>query len=183
MPANTARPAAASATARLSGEYRRPGLRRGSERGLRARPALSASASSASPSWRRTVSRSKIPRRRCSASRKAAARRCGSTWCACRRSRRSRDYLKSGWIENVDANSIEDVTINGFPAATATAKGDQWLFRLYAVRFGSEVYRFIFAREVTTAETDRAFPRFDQQLPPHDAHRESKAPSRCASRW
>ena len=36
-------------------------------------------------------------------------------------------------------------TINGFPAATATAKGDQWTFRLYAVRFGSDVYRFIFA--------------------------------------
>ena len=43
------------------------------------------------------------------------------------------------------------------PAATATAKGDQWLFRLYAVRFGSDVYRFIFASKHTTAEIDRAF--------------------------
>ena len=56
------------------------------------------------------------------------------------------DYLTSGWIENIDAKSIdEDLTLNGFPAATATAKGDQWAFRLYVVRFGSEVYRFIFA--------------------------------------
>src|SRR3954451_15843569 len=55
------------------------------------------------------------------------------------------DYLKSGWIGTVDDKSIEPVSITGSPAATASAKADQWLFRLYAVRFGSEVYRFIFA--------------------------------------
>jgi predicted Zn-dependent protease len=67
------------------------------------------------------------------------------------------DYLNSGWIENVDAKSIEEHPINGFAAATATAKGDQWAFRLYAVRFGSDVYRFIFATKHKTPETDRAF--------------------------
>ena len=55
------------------------------------------------------------------------------------------EYLLSGWIENIDAQSVEEITVNGFKAATASAKGDQWWFRLYAVRFGSEVYRFIFA--------------------------------------
>jgi predicted Zn-dependent protease len=67
------------------------------------------------------------------------------------------DYLNSGWIENIDPKSVEDVVVNGLPAATATAKGDQWAFRLYAVRFGSDVYRFIFASKRTTAEVDRAF--------------------------
>jgi predicted Zn-dependent protease len=67
------------------------------------------------------------------------------------------DYLNSGWIENIDPKSVEDVIINGLPAATATAKGDQWSFRLYAVRFGSDVYRFIFASKRTAAEIDRAF--------------------------
>ena len=67
------------------------------------------------------------------------------------------DYLKSGWMENVDAASVEQFTINGFPAATATAKGEQWSFRLFAVRFGSDVYRFIFAAKTMTAPTDRAF--------------------------
>ena len=67
------------------------------------------------------------------------------------------DYLKSGWIENVDANSIEDFTINGFPAAAATAKGEEWSFRMFAVRFGSDVYRFIFAAKTMTPENDRAF--------------------------
>jgi predicted Zn-dependent protease len=66
-------------------------------------------------------------------------------------------YLTSGWIENIDPASVEDTSINGFPGATAAAKGDQWDFRLYAIRFGSDVYRFIFAAKHRTPETDRAF--------------------------
>lgn len=67
------------------------------------------------------------------------------------------DYLKSGWIESVDPSSIEQITVNGFPAATAMATGESWSFRLYVVRFGSDVYRFIFAAKSRNAQTDRAF--------------------------
>jgi len=67
------------------------------------------------------------------------------------------DYLKSGWMENVDPASVEEFSVNGFPAATATAGGGNWSFRLYAVRFGSEVYRFIFAAKARTAQVDLAF--------------------------
>ncbi len=67
------------------------------------------------------------------------------------------EYLTSGWIENIDPSTVEEITINGFPAATAAAKGDQWDFRLYAIRFGSEVYRFIFAAKHRTPEIDRVF--------------------------
>jgi predicted Zn-dependent protease len=67
------------------------------------------------------------------------------------------EYLTSGWIEGIDTKTVEDVGISGFVAATATAKGDQWSFRLYAVRFGSDVYRFIFASKRMTPESDRAF--------------------------
>lgn len=66
-------------------------------------------------------------------------------------------YLNSGWIENIDPKSIHDVTISGFDGATATAKGDDWDFRLYVVRFGSDVYRFIFAAKSFTPQTDRVF--------------------------
>jgi predicted Zn-dependent protease len=66
-------------------------------------------------------------------------------------------YLTSGWIDNIDQRSVEELTINGFPAASATAQGEQWIFRLYAVRFGSDVYRFIFAAKRVTPDTDRAF--------------------------
>ncbi|WP_430641921.1 M48 family metalloprotease [Afipia birgiae] len=67
------------------------------------------------------------------------------------------DYLNSGWMENVDKSSTEDISINGFPSATATAGGDQWQFRIYALRFGSDVYRFIFATKKKTPESDRGF--------------------------
>jgi predicted Zn-dependent protease len=67
------------------------------------------------------------------------------------------DYLVSGWIDNVDKDTVEELTVNDFPAATAAAKGDQWAFRLYVVRFGNEVYRFIFAAKQKSAELDRMF--------------------------
>ncbi|MDB5634003.1 MAG: peptidase Ste24p [Tardiphaga sp.] len=65
------------------------------------------------------------------------------------------DYLNSGWMENVDRATTEEVTINGFPAASAIAQGDQWQFRVYALRFGSDVYRFIFAAKQKSTESER----------------------------
>jgi predicted Zn-dependent protease len=65
------------------------------------------------------------------------------------------DYLNSGWMEGVDKTSTEDITINGFPAASAIAHGEQWQFKVYALRFGSDVYRFIFATRQKTTESDR----------------------------
>ena len=66
-------------------------------------------------------------------------------------------YLSSGWIENIDPKSVRDETMNGFAGATATAKGDDWDFRLFVVRFGSDVYRFIFAAKSFTPQADRVF--------------------------
>jgi predicted Zn-dependent protease len=66
-------------------------------------------------------------------------------------------YLTSGWLDNVDPGSVADITVNGFPAATATAKGQEWSFRLYVVRFGSDIYRFIYAAKNFTPETDAQF--------------------------
>ncbi len=65
------------------------------------------------------------------------------------------DYLNSGWMDNVDKASTEDLTINGFPAASVVATGDQWQFKVYALRFGSDVYRFIFATKQKTTESER----------------------------
>ena len=33
------------------------------------------------------------------------------------------DYLNSGWMEGVDKGSTEDLMINGFPVASASANG------------------------------------------------------------
>jgi predicted Zn-dependent protease len=65
------------------------------------------------------------------------------------------DYLNSGWMENVDKSATEEITINGFPAASTIANGDPWQFKVYALRFGSDVYRFIFATRQKTTESER----------------------------
>ena len=65
------------------------------------------------------------------------------------------EYLNSGWMENVDKATTEDITVNGFPAATAIARGDAWHFRVYALRFGTDVYRFIFAAKQKNTESER----------------------------
>ncbi|MBK9081396.1 MAG: M48 family metalloprotease [Rhizobiales bacterium] len=66
-------------------------------------------------------------------------------------------YLGSGWIEGLKAGSIETSTINGLPAAIAVAQGREWMFRLAAIRFGTDVYRIIFATRALTAEADGRF--------------------------
>ena len=97
------------------------------------------------------------------------------------------DYLNSGWIENIDAKSVDDLTLNGLPAATATAKGDQWAFRLFAVRFGSDVYRFIYATKRMTAGDRPRVPRVGAwYLPPHEHRGEQRgqaAASEGRSPW
>ena len=79
------------------------------------------------------------------------------------------DYLNSGWMENVEKGSAEELTINGFPAASATARGDQWQFKVYALRFGSDVYRFIFASKQKTTESERNARETVELVPPPDA--------------
>jgi predicted Zn-dependent protease len=66
-------------------------------------------------------------------------------------------YLSSGWIEGVDTGTVSTLTINGSEAATAIARGDEWSFRLYAIRFGDSVYRMIFAARDLSQQTDALF--------------------------
>ena len=66
-------------------------------------------------------------------------------------------YLGSGWIDGLDPASVENVTINGFAGATALARGTDWSFRIFVVRFGTEVYRMIFAARELTPDVDQAF--------------------------
>jgi predicted Zn-dependent protease len=65
--------------------------------------------------------------------------------------------LASGWIEGVQTNSIEVLKDTEQPTAVAVAKGDQWMFRLAAIRFGSRVYRLIFAAHSLSDAVDQRF--------------------------
>lgn len=66
-------------------------------------------------------------------------------------------YLNSGWIDNIEPGSVEDLVIGGYPAVTASARGDQWWFRIFLIQRGKEVYRFIYATKTKTAEIDHGF--------------------------
>ena len=66
-------------------------------------------------------------------------------------------YISSGWIDGIEPHSLESMTINGFPAATALARGEQWSFRLFVIRFGSDVYRMAFAARELTPAIDAGF--------------------------
>lgn len=66
-------------------------------------------------------------------------------------------YLNAGWIENIEPGSVEETTAGGFPAVTATAKGDPWWFRIVVIKNGADVYRFVYASKTRSAEADRAF--------------------------
>jgi hypothetical protein len=67
------------------------------------------------------------------------------------------EYLNSGWIKTLDPKSIKDLVVNGLPAATATAKDNQWAFRLYLVQFKGAVYLFTFSSKGLTRGIDRTF--------------------------
>lgn len=62
------------------------------------------------------------------------------------------DYLRSGWIAGLDANSVRAETINGIEMATGIARTDQWAFRVAVARVDGTVYRFIFASRSDTAQ-------------------------------
>ena len=65
--------------------------------------------------------------------------------------------IASGWIDGLKTASVETLKIDDLPAATAVATGDQWSFRLGAVRMGPKVYRLIFAARALTPAIDARF--------------------------
>jgi predicted Zn-dependent protease len=66
-------------------------------------------------------------------------------------------YVAQGWVEGIAQETVEELQINGFDAATAVARGEQWSFRLYAIRFGNDVYRIAFAARSLTPQLEAAF--------------------------
>ncbi len=65
--------------------------------------------------------------------------------------------LASGWIDGVQTNSIEAINNADLPMAVAVAKGEQWTFRLGAVRLGGRIFRLIFAAHTLSPAVDARF--------------------------
>src|SRR6202034_1282606 len=65
--------------------------------------------------------------------------------------------IGSDWIDGVKTTSIESKKIDGLEAATAVAQGDQWSFRLGAVRLNGRPYLLIFAPHDLSPAVDSRF--------------------------
>ena len=61
------------------------------------------------------------------------------------------DYLKSGWIAGLKAETVTAANHNGIEMATGLAQTDQWFFRVSVMRLDGQVYRFIFAAKADSA--------------------------------
>ena len=67
------------------------------------------------------------------------------------------DELASGWIDGVKTVVDRGAAGGDYPMAIAVAQGDQWSFRLGAVRVGDRVFRLIFAAHPLTPAVDARF--------------------------
>jgi predicted Zn-dependent protease len=65
--------------------------------------------------------------------------------------------IGSGWIDGVKTTAIEPKQIAGLEAATAVAEGQQWSFRLGAIRLNGRLYRLIFAAHTLSPAVDSRF--------------------------
>jgi predicted Zn-dependent protease len=65
--------------------------------------------------------------------------------------------IGSGWIDGVKTTAIEHKQIAGLEAATAVAEGQQWSFRLGAIRLNGRLYRLIFAAHTLSPAVDSRF--------------------------
>ncbi len=64
------------------------------------------------------------------------------------------DYLRSGWVTGLDADSIRSVRINGNDAAIARARADNWQFDIAVIRAGGQVYRLLTAAPIASTSLD-----------------------------
>lgn len=66
------------------------------------------------------------------------------------------DYLQAGWLNGLNPQSVTSFSINGSPAASATAKVAEWSFKITIIRSETSTYRMIFATKQPSLQFDRA---------------------------
>jgi predicted Zn-dependent protease len=65
--------------------------------------------------------------------------------------------LKSSWNDAIATGSVENLTVNGAPAALAASQGKEWSFRMAAIRVGSTTFRLVLAGRANDGALDRLF--------------------------
>ncbi len=92
------------------------------------------------------------------------------------------DYIRSGWVTGLDANSIRQTTINGLPAATARASADRWQFDIVVIGANNKVYRFLTAAPKGSSALLARCTGRHPVLPPADASRTERHQAAAHSR-
>ncbi len=69
------------------------------------------------------------------------------------------EVLRTTWNDSIEPGSLAGGTVNGLPVATATSRGQDWTFRLAAIRVGATTFRLISGARSFNAEAERAFQR------------------------
>jgi predicted Zn-dependent protease len=65
--------------------------------------------------------------------------------------------LASTWTDDLTAEDIRRLTVNGLETATARSRGQDWHFRIAALRHDGGIYRLIFAHRPQDGAADRLF--------------------------
>jgi predicted Zn-dependent protease len=65
--------------------------------------------------------------------------------------------LQSSWNDAVSTGAVEDLTVNGLPAAVAGSQGKEWSFRMAAIRVRSTTYRLVLAGRAGDPNLERLF--------------------------
>ena len=66
-------------------------------------------------------------------------------------------FLAENKLEDLTLAEVKTLEINGLPAATGLARGEDWTFRVFAIRVDQQVYRLIMAARQFSAEVDQKF--------------------------
>ena len=90
------------------------------------------------------------------------------------------DYLKSGWMENVDPASVEEFSVNGFPTATATCRRRKLVVPHFCRAFRQRRLSLYFRCQEQNRAGRPAVSRIDHDLPPNDPEGEPSRSNRFA---
>ena len=67
------------------------------------------------------------------------------------------EVLRTTWSDAVETGTIETLSVNAHPAAIASSRGADWIFRLAAIRAKGTTYRLVLAMRPSHTDLDRLF--------------------------
>ena len=69
-------------------------------------------------------------------------------------SKSATDYLKSGWVNGLDENTVKSGRINGNESASGKAEAGDWRFGIQVISYNGNFYRFIMAAPRNARDID-----------------------------